>query len=201
MIDKRPELNEQISLRDFKDFYWLKEELISFCKKNSIAHSGGKIEIANRITHFLETGKKLKSTHVARKSKSKFDWGNERLSLDTVITDNYKNTVNVRSFFSNEIGSHFKFNALFMKWMKQNAGKTLEVAIAEWNRIYLMKSDDKYESDIDPQFEYNTYMRDFLKDNPHLSAADARNYWMLKRNTRGSKKYMKEDLLLSVVEK
>jgi hypothetical protein len=199
MTEKRPALNNSISLKDFKDFYWLKEELISFCKKNEITHSGGKIEITNRIIHFLETGDKVKPGNIigSRKSISKFDWSKEKLSLDTLITDNYKNTENVRSFFSNVIGSHFKFNALFMRWMKQNVGETLETAVAEWNRIYLMKNDESYESEIDPQFEYNTYMRDFLKDNPHLSAADARKYWMLKRNLRGSKKYTKDDLLLS----
>jgi hypothetical protein len=39
-------------------------------------------------------------------------------------------------------------------------------------------------------------MRDFLKDNPELSFRDARKYWMLKKQARGSNKYTKDDLLL-----
>ena len=195
MTEKRPELTENISLKDFKDFYWLKEELVSFCKKNEIDCSGGKIEIANRIIYFLETGKKDKK-HIIKKSKSNFDWNVEHLSCETIITDNYKNTENVRRFFTVEIGMHFKFNVLFMSWMKQNIGKTLQDAADEWNRIQLLKKDKNYQSKIDSQFEYNAYMRDFLKDNPNLTTNDARKYWMLKRETRGSKKYAKDDLQL-----
>jgi len=195
MTEKKPELNSNTSLKDFKDFYWLKEELVSFCKKNEINCSGGKIEIANRIIYFLETGKKDRKRNVQR-SKSNFDWNTERLSCETVITDNYKNTENVRRFFIDEIGTHFKFNVPFMNWAKQNIGKTLQDAANEWNRIYLLKKDKNYQSEIDSQFEYNAYMRDFLKDNPSLTANDARKYWMLKRETRGSKKYAKSDLQL-----
>lgn len=196
-MGKRPELNKNISLKDFKDFYWLKEELVSFCKEIGINSSGGKIEISNRIIHFLETGKNVEKVETRYQSpKSKFDWGVETLNLETIITDNYKNTENVRAFFMNEIGKHFKFNVLFMNWMKQNIGKTLRDAIVEWNRIYLLKKDNNYESEIGSQFEYNTYIRDFLKDNPNLSVNDARKYWMLKRETRGSKQYTKKDLEL-----
>ena len=198
MIDKRPELTEKISLKDFADFYWLKEELVLFCKEEGIDYSGGKIEITNRIINFLKTGKKpKKEKSKSIKPKSEFDWNSEVLSLETIITDNYKNTENVRLFFTIEIGTHFKFNVLFMNWMKENIGKTLKDAISEWNRIHLMKKDKNYESEINSQFEYNTYMRDFLKDNPDLSSDDARKFWMLKRETRGSKKYVKEDLSLN----
>lgn len=197
MNNKRPKLDKNISLKDFKDFYWLKEELVLFCKENNLNSSGGKIEIANRINHFLETGERIESVKdKVEKLKSNFDWNVKELNRETIITDNYKNTENVRAFFMSEIGKHFKFNVLFMNWMKQNVGKTLNDAIAEWNRIYLLKKDKDYESPIDSQFEYNTYMRDFLKDNPNMTANDARKYWMLKRETRGSKKYTKQDLEL-----
>ncbi|MGL5913858.1 MAG: DUF6434 domain-containing protein [Bacteroidales bacterium] len=58
------------------------------------------------------------------KPHSNFDWNVERLTLETIITDNYKNPENVRAFLTTEIGKHFKFNVLFMNWMKQNNGKT-----------------------------------------------------------------------------
>lgn len=197
MDDKRPKLDKNVSSRDFKDFYWLKKELVSFCKENNLKSSGGKIEIANRIIHFLETGKRTKNVKdKIDKPISNFDWNCARLNLETKITDNYKNTENVRAFFTSEIGKHFKFNVLFMNWMKQNIGKTLHDAIIEWNRINLIKKDKNFKSEIGIQFEYNSYMRDFLKDNPNMTANDARKYWKLKRETRGSKKYTKEDLQL-----
>ena len=197
MTDKKPKLNNKISLQDFKDFYWLKAELVAFCKKNNINRSGGKIEIINRIIYFIETGKNLEKTKInIQKSKSNFNWNAEKLSCETVITDNYKNTENVRQFFTAEIGKYFKFNVLFINWMKQNIGKTLKDAIEEWNRIYILKRDKNHKSEIGVQFEYNTYIRDFLADNPKLSIRDAKKYWMLKRETRGSMKYAKSDLII-----
>ena len=52
----RPELNDTISPQDFKDFYWLKEELVTFCKTKGISSSGGKIEIADRISRLRAAG-------------------------------------------------------------------------------------------------------------------------------------------------
>ena len=54
---EKPVLNKNVSLKDFKDFYWLKEELVAFCKSNEITTSGGKINLASRIEQFLTDGK------------------------------------------------------------------------------------------------------------------------------------------------
>ncbi len=192
----KPILNKEISLEDFNDFYWLKEELIQFCRTMGISSTGGKIEIANRIRIYLSTGKIVKQVKNTHKITSKFDWANEVLTKNTVITDSYKNGENVRNFFIQEIGSHFKFNVIFMKWMKENIGKTLGDAIIEWKRIEALKKDRNYVSEISPQFEYNRYMRAFLKDNPNLSSKEAMKFWKLKSAQRGSIEYDKKDLEL-----
>jgi hypothetical protein len=193
----RPTLNDSISLQDFKDFYWLKEELVAFCKTKGISSLGGKIDIANRIALFLETGQIVKNVgNTSEKATSKFDWNKEELTLETVITDNYKSSENVRQFFMQQIGSHFHFTVDFMKWIKSNSGKNLGDAIAEWQRLEEQKKDKNFKTDIAPQFEYNRYMRDFLADNPDMSSKDAMKYWQLKRATRGEKTYNKSDLNL-----
>ena len=110
---ERPQLDTNISLKDFKDFYWLKQELIDFCKKYGINTTGGKIELAERISYFLTTRKVPVILNQRTKSKSNFDWNNEILTTTSYITDNYKNTENVRAFFTNEIGAHFSFNVKF----------------------------------------------------------------------------------------
>lgn len=192
----RPDLDKKISLQDFNDFYWSKQELTDFCKTVGIPTKGGKIEIAASIRHFLSTGNILQSENNKTKSTSKFDWDKEKLTLQTIITDNYKNGENVRSFFKKEIGPHFSFNVLFMNWIKENTGKSLSDAIIEWKRIHELKSDKNYVSEIAPQFEYNRYMRAFLQDNPELSSKDAMKYWKLKRSQRGTNEYEKSDLEL-----
>jgi hypothetical protein len=37
----RPKLDKTINLEDFEDFYWFKQELISFCATKEIKTSGG----------------------------------------------------------------------------------------------------------------------------------------------------------------
>lgn len=193
-MENRPNLDINISITDFNDFYWLKEELVEFCKQVGISTTGGKIEISDRIRHFILTGKTDRIEPKKEKSKSKFDWNNELLTLTTVITDNYKNGENVRSFFKREIGSHFAFNVVFMNWIKENVGKTLGDAVVEWNKINELKKDKNYVSHIDPQFEYNRYMRAFLADNPELSSKDAMRHWKWKRSQRGTNEYERTDL-------
>jgi len=83
-----------------------------------------------------------------------------------------------------------------MNWMKQNIGKTFKEAVEEWKRINSIKKDKNFKTEIAAQFEYNTYIRDFLEDNPNKTIKEARAFWRLKRETRGNKKYVKEDLFL-----
>jgi len=194
-MDNRPTLNNEISTKDFQEFYWLKEELVSYCRAEGLKTTGGKIEISKRIENYLETGlKNLKQSPKKIKPKSKFDWKKEVLSLETEITDNYKSTENVRKFFQNEIGENFKFNVKFMNWMKSNCGKTLKDAIAEWRQIHSEIKDKTKSKIIAPQFEYNTYLRDFLADNPYAKRELGIKLWKIKRSIRGDNKYRKDDL-------
>lgn len=190
----RPKLDKYISLQDFKDFYWLKEELVTFGKTIGIDTSGGKIDITERIAEYIKTGFVLKKTNFRKQSRtSKFDWNVEVLSLDTIITDSYKNTENVRKFFLENIGNQFSFNVQFMNWTKENIGASLKDAIEEWQKIHELKKDKNYKTDIAPQFEYNRYMRAFLADNPDKTSKDAMEYWKLKRAMRGTNEYEKTD--------
>ena len=194
-MEKRPHLDKEISLTDFKEFYWLKEELVKFCREEKLKTTGGKIEIAQRIEHYIKTGEKqIEEPRLKRVKKSKFDWNNEELTTETRITDNYKNTENVRIFFVEQIGNRFKFNVKFMNWMKSNAGKTLEQAIEKWKTIDLENKRNTKPKEIAPQFEYNTYLRDFLTDNPGQNRDTGIKLWKIKRSMRGDNIYKKSDL-------
>lgn len=192
---ERPPLNLSISVQDFRDFYWLKEELLIFCKAHKINTSGSKIELSERIIQFLQHGQASSSDVVEKEQRlSSFDWNHANLSEDTIITDNYKNTENVRRFFLTCIGKHFRFNVAFMNWMKTNIGKTLGDATAEWKRIAASKKDNNLKTEIAPQFEYNRYIRAFLAANPDKTIQDAMRHWKIKRQERGSREYNDSDL-------
>jgi len=191
-MNDRPKLSKIISINDFKDFYWLKEELVDFCRRENLPTVGGKIEITRRIEEYLISGKRISSLK-QEKAKSTFDWTKEVLSLNTIITDSYKNSENVRAFFIKYIGEHFKFNVRFMNWMKISCGKTLKDAIEQWTLIYSDRNTNKSPKIIAPQFEYNTYIRDFLKDN-HTTREIAIKYWNVKKKLRGDNIYKRSDL-------
>lgn len=69
------------------------------------------------------------------KGLSKFDWHGGGLTKDTIITDDYKNSQNVRRFFVAALGSEFKFDIKFMAWLKSNSGKTLGDACLEYQNM------------------------------------------------------------------
>ena len=104
-MEQRPDLNTSLDSQTFRQFYYLKEELVDFCKQNHIPTSGGKIELTERIAYFLETGKIMKTTVQTKKQ-----------SLITVIheTDciesNFVCSEKHRAFFKQMIGSSFSFN-------------------------------------------------------------------------------------------
>lgn len=60
-MSERPNLDKQLDGDTFRSFYYLKEELVDFCKENGLPTSGGKIEITDRIACFLDTGKTVPS--------------------------------------------------------------------------------------------------------------------------------------------
>lgn len=192
-MNNKPELNKKISIQDFRDFYWYKEELIDFCRSENLDKRGGKIELANRIEKFLETGKREPYQTTVSKL-SRFDWNTEKLTIKTEITDNYQNTENVRRFFKTYIGDKFKFNVKFMNWMKSAQGLTLGDAIEQWISITNEMRTDKSHKQIEPQFEYNSYIRDFVKDNPDRTLQDAISCWKIKKSKPGNNKYSQTNL-------
>lgn len=187
----RPKLDKNTDADDFINFYWLKEELYSFCKSFGLPRSGRKDDITHRIYEYLKTGKVITPT---KKNGTKKDPLNTPLSLDSKIPEGYKNDEKHRAFFKSEIGGHFKFNVPFMNWMKANSGKTYKEAISEWNRIISEKKNGK-KSEISSQFQYNQYTRDFFNANPYANRDDAIICWKYKKSLPGHNKYEEEDLV------
>ena len=67
-MNERPVLDKHLDSKTFRDFYYLKEELVQFCRENSLSTCGGKVEITEIITYFLETGKVLPIAKTKKKT-------------------------------------------------------------------------------------------------------------------------------------
>lgn len=185
---KRPNLEKNIDSKTFRSFYYLKEELTDFCRQNNLPASGGKIEITDRIAHFLDTGEVLIPE---KKYKSKPNVSG--ITEKTIIETNFICSETHRAFFKREIGKSFSFNVAFQKWLKGNAGQTYGQAIDAYYKILEDKKNGK--TTIDRQFEYNTYIRDFFADNPGKSLEEAIRCWKHKKSLPGHNRYEKADLL------
>jgi hypothetical protein len=198
METKRPTLNKDIPVEDFKSFYWLKEELVNFCREIGLSTAGGKIELAGRIAKFLETGIIEGVAQNIKPKKRIFasTANNGVLSLNTVITENYKNSEAHRAFFKSVIGDHFKFTVNFMNYFKNNVGKTYGDALEEWKREHELKKKGLFKTEIGKQFEYNQYFRDFFSDpnNKTKTRKDAIKCWKMKKSLPGDNKYNIQDL-------
>ena len=186
-MSERPQLSKELDANTFLSFYYLKEELVDFCRENGLPSSGGKAELTDRIAVFLETGKILKAS-----SKRKTASTVGIITEDTIIEPDIVCSEKHRAFFTEKIGKGFSFNVLFQKWLKSNAGKTYKDAVDAYYRI--LEEKKKGKATIDKQFEYNTYIRDFFEDNEGKSLEHAIICWKYKKSLKGHNRYEKSDL-------
>lgn len=187
-MSERPELSKELDSATFRSFYYLKEELVSFCRENNLPVSGGKLELTDRIALFLDTGK-VSETSTHKKAPTNIGL----ITEDTEIENNIVCSENHRAFFKEKIGKSFSFNVLFQKWLKNNAGKTYGDAIEAYYQI--LEEKKKGKTTIDKQFEYNTYIRDFFEDNQGKSLEEAIICWKYKKSLQGHNRYEKSDLV------
>jgi hypothetical protein len=195
----RPAIEDIKSGEELKRWYWLKSELVAFCKVAKLSYLGSKFETLDRLADALDHkgAPKAQNTSKASKPSSKFAWSKSTLTLDTIITDSYTNGPNTRKFFKSHCGEKFHFSIPFMDFMKNNIGKTLQDAVNEYHRLETLRKTKDFKSEIPAGNQYNKYLRDFFLDNPTMTAAQARHFWKLKRNLPlGSHKYEREDLNL-----
>jgi Domain of unknown function (DUF6434)/SAP domain-containing new25 len=194
----RPAINEIETGDELKRWYWLKQELVDFCKQTQLSYVGAKFDILERIALALDQGiGQIEQRPPSNKPTSKFSWSRSVLSLDTVITDSYTNGQNTRSFFKQHCGDKFHFSIPFMNFMKNNCGKTLKDAVDEWHRLDKVSKDKHFKSEIPAGNQYNQYIRDFFADNPTMTIEEARYFWKLKRRLPlGRHLYEKTDLNL-----
>ena len=187
-MSERPELSRDISAEVFRNYYYLKEELVKFCRKYGLQPTGSKQELTDRIAYFLETGEKKKSSSKRIQAESIGE-----ITENTLIEANIVCSEKHRAFFKERIGKTFSFNVVFQKWLKSNAGKTYADAIQAYYAI--LEEKKKSKTVIDKQFEYNTYIRDFFADNNGMSLENAIKCWKYKKSLKGHNRYEKTDLI------
>ena len=187
-MDDRPNLDNDLDSKTFRHFYYLKNELVNFCRENGLSISGGKLELTERVAYFLDHGKQLPLLSKQRKKKYRGE-----ISETTIIEENIVCSENHRAFFKKFIGEKFSFNVQFQLWLKNNSGKTYREAVDAYYEILEKKKNEK--SVIDKQFEYNSYIRSFFEDNKGKSLKEAIICWKYKKALPGDNSYEPSDLV------
>ena len=193
---KRPDIATIQTGEDLKRWYWLKSELVAYARQLGVGYNGSKFAILDRLADRLDG----RQTDVSKNtpSKSATEWAGLTLTPDTIITDGYTNGENSRRFFKQYCSPKFAFSVAFMGWLKNNAGKTLGDATAEWGRLEALRKHKRFTSDIPAGNQYNRYLRDFFADNPGKSISEARQCWKRKRSLPlGRHAYERSDLDLT----
>ena len=192
---ERPELCKTLDSKLFMSYYYLKEELVAFCKKEGLQSSGSKEMLTKRIAIYLETGEKIKEP-TGKKERTII---REQITKDMKIEPHFVCSQVHREFFKTHIGKSFSFNVTFQEWLKTHAGATYEEAIVAYGVIMEEKKHRK--TTIDKQFEYNTYIRAFFEDNHGKTLDDAIRCWKYKKGLPGTNKYEASDLCILEDEK
>lgn len=175
-MNARPPLSADLVATEFARWYWLKAELLAFCRQQGLPTAGGKRELAARIAQFLATGAIVPPPPRARSAAPPAP--DAPLTAETVIWPGFRAGQRARAFFLAEIGPGFHFDQRMRDFLRDGAGHTLGEAVADWHAA---RAAPRRETAIAPQFEYNRHLRAFFKEHPGASRAEARAAWHARR--------------------
>ncbi|MFM8396263.1 MAG: DUF6434 domain-containing protein [Pirellula sp.] len=172
----RPKLSRRLTEDRFLQHYWLKRELVEFCRSFGLPSSGSKEQLTNRVADHL-AGRTMSA--IPRKSSRK-DPLPDTLTVRTKIGAGWRCSHQLRAFFVAHFGSGFRFNEAIRKFIATGQGKTLGQALEVYRES--LKTEAK---PIGSQFQYNRHMRQFKLDHPGASHAQAVAAWWEFRQGRG----------------
>lgn len=177
----RPSIDPSMTAAEFEKWYWPVEQLRGFCSRLEVSKSGSKAELRERVAFRLKNPGQKPSRTPRRKKGASFDWTQEPLTKDTLVTDTVSFGPHVRGFFNKQIGKSFVCHSDFMTWMRGNPGATLGDAIEAWMLMEERKNDPAFRREIASCNNYLQYLRDARDRHPELSIDDARMCWDYKK--------------------
>ena len=185
---RRPVLRPEISLSDFKNYYWMKADLIAFARRLGVPTDGYKPELVRRIERRLR-GLPTAPEHARRQPRTSRDSDRPLRRATPVV--HYKSDDKTRAFFEAEIGPHFHFTYRLNQFRLTHEHLTYGDLIDEWVAEYERRKSPGYKAPIASQGEYNQYIRDFFADRRNRGKAfsDAVASWNAAKRRRGDRRY------------
>jgi len=185
----------EIDVKDLHDYYWVKDELVAFCKRYGLPTGGRKLEILDRIEIFLKTGRVVQPKPAPLGAKREGGTTGQQLkaeplTLDTTVVE-FKSDSRTREFFKSVIGPEFHFTAHLNDYMRGRSDLTYGDLVKEWLAERERRKDKTYKPNIMKSCEYNQFIRDFYADetNKGKPLREAVNAWNEVKRQQGPRKY------------
>jgi len=179
-MPRRPALTQRLAVEDFQSFYWLKEELLVFCRAHGLSTTGAKKDLTWRVAQFLKGGQ-VEARPPRRATPKATGPMPLTFSRETVIGVGWRCSQPLRFFFERELGPRFHFDSVMRDFIRDGAGRTLNEAIQAWEAG---QQTGRVAKAIAPQFEYNQHIRDYFQAHPSATLREAIAAWKKKRAQR-----------------
>jgi hypothetical protein len=173
----RPALSSSLPAEEFRSWYWLKEELIAFCRDVKLPYAGSKADIETVIVAHLERRNAL-PMRAPRRATVRMPTS---FTLDDVIGEGWTCNPALGAFFREHAGRGFRFNKAMRDFIHYGAGRTLAEAVACYHQSVVK---DQPKRDIAPSLEYNRHTREYYATHPNATRAQVIAAWWEKRGKR-----------------
>jgi hypothetical protein len=186
-MTRRPELSPALTAQEFSAWYWLKEELVAFCRTSRLSPTGMKLELGKRIQEFLEGRAASREPSIRRKDGAM----PADFTVDTTIGEGWRCSPRLGAFLREATDGSFRFNAEVRELIHHGYGKTLAEVIACYRSSVRAA---RTKAAIPKQLEYNQPFRDYSLSNPGATRELAIAAWWRKRGQRRRADLAESDL-------
>jgi hypothetical protein len=169
----RPALTSTLTLKEFRRWYWLKSELVQFCRDARLQTTGSKPEVTERIALHLA------GEAPARISTPRRDGAMPAaFAADTVIAPGWRCSPALGAYFRAVCGRGFRFNAAMRNFIHTQAGRTLADAAACYRQSVAPGTPKPA---IVAQNQYNLHTRQYYQAHPNATRAEVIAAWKARR--------------------
>ncbi len=174
---QRPSLTPAMSAEEFRAWYWLKEDLVAFCRAHDLSRAGLKREIEARICAYLSGSEKSKPRVQPRRAGVM----PREFALETIIGKGWRCSPVLGSYLRSVLGRSFHFNQAMRTFIHTAEGRTLRDACLLYQNSVRPGAP---KAAIPEQLEYNRHFREYFRDHPKATRDEAIAAWRRKRASR-----------------
>lgn len=177
---ERPRLDAALTEKEFSAWYWLKEELVEFCRAHGVSPSGSKREIEARIVDFLAGRRVDKSLQQKARVTGERPRGvmPREFRMEMLIGPGWRCGPALGAYLRGELGNGFRFNAAVREFIHTGKGKRLGDVADCW------RGSQGETRAIPEQLEYNRHFRAYFQEHPGATREEAVAAWWALRGKR-----------------